>query len=147
MASSEPDPVESTGPGPLPDLRAAGSFVRASGFVVDEATSTRLVGHVDVGPDHHTPWGVVHGGLYTLVVESAASVAASVTLADRKQFAVGLNNSTDFLRSTSEGRLDVVAEPIIQGRTQQLWEVTISRADGKPVARGTVRLQNLDLPT
>lgn len=146
MASPQPEPVEPAGPGPLPDLQQAGAFVNASGFVVDEVTATRLTGHVDVGPDHHTPWGVVHGGLYTLVVESAASVAASVALVDRNQFAVGLNNSTDFLRATTEGRLDVLAEPIIQGRTQQLWQVTITRADGKPVARGTVRLQNVDRP-
>jgi 1,4-dihydroxy-2-naphthoyl-CoA hydrolase len=70
-----------------------------------------------------------------------------VALVDRNQYAVGLNNSTDFLRATTEGRLDVLAEPIIQGRTQQLWQVTITRADGKPVARGTVRLQNVDRPT
>jgi len=42
----------------------------------------------------------------------------------------------------------VVAEPIHQGATQQLWEVNITRAeDGKLVARGQVRLQNVDLPS
>jgi acyl-coenzyme A thioesterase PaaI-like protein len=40
----------------------------------------------------------------------------------------------------------VVAEPIHQGSTQQLWQVIISRADdGKVVARGQVRLQNVSL--
>ena len=38
----------------------------------------------------------------------------------------------------------VVAEPLQQGRTQQLWLVVVSRAqDGKAVARGQVRLQNI----
>jgi uncharacterized protein (TIGR00369 family) len=123
-----------------------GAFVAAAGFVVEEASGTRVAGHVDVGPDHHTPWGVVHGGLYATVVESAASIGASAAVADRGQFSVGLNNSTDFLRSTTEGRLDVVAEPVVQGRTQQLWRVTLTRADGKAVAQGTVRLQNVDVP-
>jgi uncharacterized protein (TIGR00369 family) len=137
------------GPAPtptLPDLGRAGAFVAAAGFEPSEATGARVAGHVDVGPDHHTPWGVVHGGLYTLVIESAASIGASAAVLDRGQFAVGLNNSTDFLRSTTAGRLDVVAEPVIQGRTQQLWRVTLTREDGKPVAQGTVRLQNVDLP-
>jgi 1,4-dihydroxy-2-naphthoyl-CoA hydrolase len=124
-----------------------GRWVGAAGFVVDDATATRVTGHVDAGPEHQQPWGLVHGGLYTLVVESAASIGASVAVRERKQYAVGLNNSTDFLRATSLGRLDVVAEPVIQGRTQQLWRVTISRSDGKPVAEGTVRLQNVDFPT
>jgi 1,4-dihydroxy-2-naphthoyl-CoA hydrolase len=130
----------------LPGPEAAGAFVQAAGFWPDEVSATRVSGHVHVGPDHHTPWGVVHGGLYTLVIESAASIGASVAVLDRGQFAVGLNNSTDFLRSTTEGRLDVVAEPVIQGRTQQLWRVTLTREDGKPVAQGTVRLQNVDFP-
>jgi len=30
--------------------------------------------------------------------------------------------------------------------TQQLWQVTLSRDDGKLVARGQVRLQNVSLP-
>jgi acyl-coenzyme A thioesterase PaaI-like protein len=43
--------------------------------------------------------------------------------------------------------VEVLAEPIQQGRTLQLWLVTLSRADdGKIVARGQVRLQNVPLP-
>lgn len=44
--------------------------------------------------------------------------------------------------------VEVVAEPIQQGRTQQLWQVAITRVqDGKAVARGQVRLQNIDAST
>jgi 1,4-dihydroxy-2-naphthoyl-CoA hydrolase len=124
-----------------------GRWVAEAGFEVDEASGSRVVGHIDVGADHHTPHGIVHGGLYATVIESAASIGASVAAAEGGHYAVGLNNSTDFLRGTEKGRLDVVAEPVIQGRTQQLWDVTITRAtDGKPVARGRVRLQNVPLP-
>jgi 1,4-dihydroxy-2-naphthoyl-CoA hydrolase len=132
---------------PSPDLAEASRFVAASGFVVDEYSGSRVSGHVDLGPDQHTPWGVVHGGVYCTVIESAASIGASVAVADRGQFAVGVNNQTDFLRPMNEGRIDVLAEPIQQGRTLQLWLVTLTRAhDGKTVARGQVRLQNVPLP-
>ena len=132
---------------PPVDRESAGAFVRASGFVPDEVSGTRVTGHVDLGLDQHTPWGVVHGGVYCTVVESAASIGASAAVADRGQFAVGVNNSTDFLRPATAGRLDVVAEPVQQGRTLQLWLVTLARAeDGKLVARGQVRLQNVPLP-
>jgi acyl-coenzyme A thioesterase PaaI-like protein len=58
---------------------------------------------------------------------------------------VGVANSTDFLRSTVSGRLDVVGTAVYQGRTLQLWDVVITRAvDGKDVARGRVRLQVID---
>ena len=131
---------------PPVDLSAASPFVAAMKFEVTEATGTRVTGFVDLGPDQHTPWGVVHGGLYCSVVESAASIGASTAVLEHGQFAVGVNNNTDFLRASTEGRLDVVAEPIQQGRTQQLWQVLLTRPDGKLVARGQVRLQNVKLP-
>jgi uncharacterized protein (TIGR00369 family) len=131
---------------PSVDLAAASPFVAAMKFEVTEATGTRVTGYVDLGPDQHTPWGVVHGGLYCSVVESAASIGASTAVLEHGQFAVGVNNNTDFLRASTEGRLDVVAEPIQQGRTQQLWQVLLTRPDGKLVARGQVRLQNVKLP-
>jgi 1,4-dihydroxy-2-naphthoyl-CoA hydrolase len=128
------------------DLALASPFVAAIKFEVAEATGSRVTGSVDLGPDQHTPWGVVHGGVYCSVVESAASIGASTAVQEHGQFAVGVNNNTDFLRSTTAGRLDVVAEPIQQGRTQQLWQVLLTREDGKLVARGQVRLQNVPLP-
>jgi 1,4-dihydroxy-2-naphthoyl-CoA hydrolase len=132
---------------PPVDLAAASPFVAATKFEVGEASGSRVTGHVDLGPDQHTPWGVVHGGLYCSVVESAASIGASLAVQDRGQFAVGVNNNTDFLRAMTEGRIEVAAEPIQQGRTQQLWQVLLTRADdGKLVARGQVRLQNIPLP-
>jgi 1,4-dihydroxy-2-naphthoyl-CoA hydrolase len=132
---------------PPVDLSSAGAFVAAMKFEVSEASGSRVTGRVDLGPDQHTPWGVVHGGVYCSVVESAASIGASAAVVDRGQFAVGVNNNTDFVRPMTTGVLDVVAEPIQQGRTLQLWQVVLTRADdGKLVARGQVRLQNVPLP-
>jgi uncharacterized protein (TIGR00369 family) len=132
---------------PEVDLTVASPFVAAMKFEVGEASGARVTGHVELGPDQHTPWGVVHGGVYCSVVESAASIGASLAVGDRGQFAVGVNNNTDFVRPMTAGRLEVVAEPIQQGRTLQLWQVVLTRADdGKLVARGQVRLQNVSLP-
>jgi 1,4-dihydroxy-2-naphthoyl-CoA hydrolase len=132
---------------PSVDLTAASAFVAAMKFEVTEATGSRVTGHVELGPDQHTPWGVIHGGLYCSVVESAASIGASTAVQERGQFAVGVNNNTDFLRAMTGGRIEVAAEPIQQGRTQQLWQVLLTRTDdGKLVARGQVRLQNVPLP-
>jgi 1,4-dihydroxy-2-naphthoyl-CoA hydrolase len=123
-------------------------FVHIAGLRFDEIGGDRVRGSIELGERHHTPWGVVHGGLYATAVETAASVGASAAVEERGQFAVGVNNSTDFLRPMKEGRVDVVAEPIIQGRSQQLWQVIITRGeDGKEVARGQVRLQNVPLPS
>lgn len=119
-------------------------FLRISGLRLEEVGGDGVRGWIDLDEQHHTPWGVVHGGVYAAAVESAASLGASAAVKDRDQFAVGVNNNTDFLRPVTHGRVEVVAEPIIQGKGQQLWQVTITRADdGKEVARGQVRLQNI----
>ena len=129
-------------------VEAASAFVEAAGLKIDEMSASCVRGHVDLSQAHHTPWGVVHGGVYASAIESAASIGASLAVREQGQFAVGVNNNTDFLRPMRAGRVDVTAEPLMQGRTQQLWQVDIVRAeDRKGVARGTVRLQNVDRPT
>ena len=141
------DPLPTDETTALPDLRPTGAFGRSIGLVLDEVTGTRVHGTLELGVEHHTPWGVVNGGVYTTVIESAASIGASAAVLDRGQFAVGVNNNTDFLRAVREDTVEVVAEPLSQGRVQQLWQVVITRvSDGKAVARGNVRLQNVPLP-
>ena len=127
------------------DPARAAPFVAAAGLRVDEASGTELTGHIDAGPDHHTPWGVVHGGLYATAVESAASIGASLAVQGQGMFAVGLSNHTDFVRAHRQGRLHVHAWAIHQGRTGQLWQCDLTRPDGKLVAQGRVRLQNVPL--
>ena len=122
-----------------------GAFLNAAGLEGDSVTATEFRGHIDAGPDHHTPWGVVHGGLYATAVETACSVGASEAVREQGMFAVGLSNHTDFVRAHREGRLDVRAWPIHQGRTGQLWQCDITREDGKLVAQGRLRLQNVPI--
>jgi 1,4-dihydroxy-2-naphthoyl-CoA hydrolase len=121
-----------------PDLDNASAFLVAAGLRLTHVAGDRVEGVIDLGPAHHTPWGVVHGG-----VESAASVGATTAVADRGQIAVGTNNNTDFLRSMTTGTVVVTAAPVQQGRTQQLWDVCITDGSGRVVARGTVRLENI----
>lgn len=99
-----------------------------------------------VGPETHQPYGIVHGGVHCMVVEGLCSMAAALWLAENGPSdgrVVGVSNSTDFYRAVSEGRLSSVCRPIHRGRSQQVWTVETTAADGKLVARGQVRLQNL----
>jgi len=124
-------------------LEEASAFVRAAGLILDEVTASRVTGHLRFGPEHHTPWGVVHGGVYTTAIESAASIGASSAVRDQGQVAVGLTNTTHFLRSLTTGRVNVEAVALSQGRTQQLWRVDITDESGRLIAHGELRLQNV----
>jgi 1,4-dihydroxy-2-naphthoyl-CoA hydrolase len=128
----------------LPDpIETAAGFVAAAGLVLDDVTTERVVGHIDLDDRHHTPWGIVHGGVYATAVESAASIGATAAVRDAGQVAVGLTNTTHFLRSLTSGRVLVEAVALHQGRTQQLWQVDVTDSAGRPVAHGEVRLQNI----
>jgi 1,4-dihydroxy-2-naphthoyl-CoA hydrolase len=119
------------------------AFLFSAGLILDEISATRVVGHIDLSPDHHTPWGIVHGGVYATAVESAASVGASAAVAEQGLVAVGLTNTTHFLRPLKSGRVTVTAVALNQGRTQQLWQVNIQDQGGRAVAHGELRLQNI----
>ncbi len=129
----------------MTDLRAPSEFMALLDIEFEERGPTRVAGSVAADERHHQPWGLVHGGLYTTVIETFATTGAYEAVKDQGQMAVGVTNVTDFLRPHRTGRLAVVATPIQQGRSQQLWQVEIRRPeDEKLVARGQVRLQNID---
>lgn len=120
------------------------AFVRDLGIEFDELSPERVRAHLDAGARHHQPYGIVHGGVHCSLVETIASVGAALNVWDEGLAVVGVSNSTDFLRPHREGRIEAVGEPLHVGRTQQLWQVVITRtSDGEQIARGQVRLQNM----
>ena len=115
------------------------------GLTYEEMSADRVTASLLPDDRHRQPFGLVHGGVYCSIVESLGSVGSSLYALEHGMLgSVGVNNSTDFLRSHRDGRLNAVATPIHRGRTQQLWLVEIARAeDSKPVARGQLRTYNL----
>jgi 1,4-dihydroxy-2-naphthoyl-CoA hydrolase len=131
---------------PLPSGQAI-EYVRGSAnYRIHELSGSRVRATLSLNEAHHQPFGRVHGGIYAIAVEGVASIGACAAVADRGMYAVGTSNTTDFLRPVTVDSVEVLAEPIFQGRTQQLWQVSITRLrDRKLVARGQLRLQNLPL--
>ncbi len=120
-------------------------FDEELGLQFTELTPDVARARLEVKPKLLQPMGLVHGGVYCSMIESMASVAAFTWLATRGGGnVVGVNNNTDFLRSIGSGMVYGTAEPIHRGRRQQLWLVTITDGSDRVVARGQVRLQNLE---
>jgi 1,4-dihydroxy-2-naphthoyl-CoA hydrolase len=122
-------------------------FDERLGLVYTEVTPDGIKAELEVTPRLHQPMGIVHGGVYCSVIESMASTSAYIWLAEHGGGdVVGVNNNTDFLRAISTGTVYAVSEPIHRGRRQQLWLVTIKDEKDRIVARGQVRLQNMEAP-
>jgi 1,4-dihydroxy-2-naphthoyl-CoA hydrolase len=111
-----------------------------------ELGGERVVVRLDVDPARHGQvHGIVHGGVYCTLAETAASIGAALARGGEGAVgAVGLSNSTDFLRATRSGVLTATATPVHVGRSVQLWQVVIEDDGGRAVARSTVRLFNVD---
>ncbi len=113
-----------------------------------ESSPDRVVLRLQVDERHHQPYGLVHGGVYCTLVETAASIGAALGAMERGMAgAVGVSNTTDFYRSHRRGALRATGTPVHRGRVQQVWQVEVTReVDEVVVARGQVRLQNLTDP-
>lgn len=117
-------------------------LVKLLGVRIEEASGDRVVLTCPVTPDLHQPFGLVHGGVYATLAETAASVGGSLWFGDRGKV-VGVSNHTDFLRAVRRGELRAEATPLSRGRTTQLWQVEIADEQGRLIAHAKVRLQNL----
>ena len=101
----------------------------------------RNAARLEVTPDHHQPFGLLHGGVLCSIVETVGSISGSVWYGGG---VVGTSNHTNFLRAVRSGTLTATSTPVHRGRTQQLWEVEIADEEGRLVAKGQLRLANLD---
>ena len=118
------------------------------GIEFEEVGPDRCVLTLDIDERHHQPYGLVHGGIYCTLAETAASVGAAMyAMSQGMQGAVGVSNSTDFYRSTREGTIRAVATPIHRGRSQQVWQIEMTDANDRLVSRSQVRLHNVIDPT
>ena len=91
--------------------------------VVEVDVSERLFQHA----------GIVHGGVYVLLAESAASMAAALTV-DVSRFRVaGQEISASHVRASTQGTLRAEARPIHKGRTSIVYTIDVTN-DGKLVS-------------
>jgi 1,4-dihydroxy-2-naphthoyl-CoA hydrolase len=120
----------------------AGNFFDLLGLEPVEVSGDRVVFRCQIRPLLHQPYGIVHGGVYCSIVESAASIGGATWFGDRGHV-VGVHNATNFVRAVREGTLTATATPLQRGRTQQLWQVEIVDEQERLVAHGQVRLANI----
>jgi uncharacterized protein (TIGR00369 family) len=117
-------------------------FDKLLGLQITSATADEVIAHFEVRPELHQPFGMLHGGVLSAVVETVGSVGGAVWFGDRGNV-VGVSNHTNFLRPVQEGTLTAVATPIHRGTTSQLWTVDVRDEQQRLVAKGELRVANL----
>ncbi len=121
-----------------------GGYDAQSGVRFVRATREEVIAELAIGPQHLQPQGLVHGGVYSALVETLCSVGASLHAGSDGKVAVGLENATSFLRPVRSGTIRGRAVPLVTGRRTHVWEARIHDDAGKLVATGRVRLLSVD---
>jgi 1,4-dihydroxy-2-naphthoyl-CoA hydrolase len=89
---------------------------------------------IKVAPHHLQPFGVVHGGVYAALAESICSAATYEAVRENDEVALGMANSTTFLRPISGGHVNALARSRQRGRTTWVWDVELSDDENRPCA-------------
>jgi 1,4-dihydroxy-2-naphthoyl-CoA hydrolase len=120
-------------------------FDRLYGLELVELSDTEVRAQVKVRAELKQPAGLVHGGVYASIAESMASLATGLAVVAEGSTAMGLSNSTSFLRPITAGTVHAHATRLHKGRTTWVWDVHFSDDAGRlcAVTRMTIAVRAL----
>ena len=114
------------------------------GLHLIRATADEVTAEIEIDHRHHQAYGIVHGGVYSGLIETASSVGAAIWAWRNRQSVVGVENNTSFLSAVRDGKISATARPLMRGRRTQVWEAKVTDVAGRLVAHGKVRLIALE---
>lgn len=127
-------------PTPIPQEQ---TFDGLYGLEIGDVSDERVTATVPVRDAIKQPMGLVHGGVYAAIAESLASLATAMAVMPEGKMAMGLSNSTSFLRPITQGTVHAEAKRFHRGRTTWLWDVEIRDDEGRlcAVTRMTIAVR------
>ena len=119
---AQPDEMERRFQGSLPGL---------FGIRILEVGPDFIRAEMPVDERHVQPFGILHGGASVVLAETLGSIASSLTLPEGKR-AVGLEINANHVAPVAKGQtVTALCRPLHVGRTTQVWQTEIHRADGR----------------
>ncbi|MEQ3444966.1 PaaI family thioesterase [Enterococcus cecorum] len=90
---------------------------------------------------HKQPFGIMHGGMNGVLIETACSLGANQNVKSN-EYCVGVDLQVNHLRAVTSGELTIRAIPDKVGRTIQFWQATVYQKEQKiAVGRCTLMTQ------
>jgi uncharacterized protein (TIGR00369 family) len=89
---------------------------------------------VEVRPELLQPFGLMHGGVFSTLVESVCSRSTGLTVLDDGMAAMGQTINVSFVRPVLEGWAEVRARARHRGRTTWVWEAEIVDSEDRVCA-------------
>lgn len=102
---------------------------KALGMIVETVDANETIVRLDIDDRHRQHMGLVHGGVYVLLAESAASIAAACTLTSSDTSVVALEINANHLRSSVSGSLSAHSHCLHRGKRTLVYEVKVVDQD------------------
>lgn len=96
--------------------------------------------------DLRQPFGLMHGGVMSSLVESVCSRATALAVYGDGMAAMGQSISVSFMRPITSGHAEVRAKARHRGRTTWVWEAEVVDADGKLCALAQMTIAVRPIP-
>ncbi|MGJ1090850.1 PaaI family thioesterase [Enterococcus gallinarum] len=109
------------------------------GIQIEETTATQVRLSLVVTDQHKQPFGLLHGGINAVLIETACSLGANQAVAE-DQFAAAIDLQVNHLKAVKQGTVTVEAVPDRIGGKIQTWQATIRHSDGTKTAVGRCTL-------
>lgn len=93
--------------------------------------------------NHMNPFGGLHGGVYSTLIDTAAYWSAYCDLPEEKGL-VSIDLKVDFLAPVASGTIVITGKRIKSGKTIYLAEAKMCEENGKLLAHGTSKLMVTD---
>lgn len=101
---------------------------------------------VPVRDELRQPFGLMHGGVMSSLIESVCSRATALAVHKDEIAAMGQSISVSFIRPITKGHAEVRARARHRGRTTWVWEAEILDADERVCALAQMTIAVRPLP-
>jgi 1,4-dihydroxy-2-naphthoyl-CoA hydrolase len=117
----------------LQEMGSAG-FPGLLGIEFQEAGDGYVRARLELEQTHMAPNGYLHAGTVVGLADSGCGYGCILNLPEGATGFTTIELKTNFLRSAREGTIECEARLVHGGRTTQIWDATVTDAEGRRMA-------------
>ena len=126
------------------EIRSPFDLLVGSEVLSDDPDDARL--RVKVRDELRQPVGLLHGGVFSTLIESICSRATAIVVVPEGMTAMGQSISVNFLRPITQGQAEVRARARHRGRTTWVWDCEVLDAEERLCATSMMTIAVRELP-
>ncbi|MBS1886936.1 MAG: PaaI family thioesterase [Actinobacteria bacterium] len=102
---------------------------------------------IELRDELRQPYGLMHGGVYSTLVESLCSFATAAAVWEEGKIAVGQSIEVSFMRPVTSGHAEARAVARHRGRSTWVWQVEVLDDDERLCALAKMTMAVRPAPT